>query len=568
MRVRGLVLLVLATGVLLALAPAAHAARPNVVVVLTDDQRWDTLSAMPTVRSELVGKGVTFSNAFVVNPLCCPSRASLLTGRYSHSTRIYTNGAFRLFDDSSTLATWLRRAGYRTGFFGKYLNSYAGTYVPPGWSRWVAFSPANVDNYFDYRLNVNGSLVARGSLPEDYSTDVLAAQAETFIRADTTRPFFALFAPYAPHKPATPAPRHEGAFPGLAPWRPSSYNEPNVADKPRWVRAQRPLDAAAQASLDDFRARQLRSLRSVDQAVERLLDALAETGRLEDTVVVFTSDNGMLLGEHRLIGKQAPYEESIRVPLVIRFDRLVTASRTESRQALNVDIAPTLAALAGVAAPRAEGRSLAPLLLNRSVAWRGEFLVESLNAGPNPAVPTYCAVRGRRYVYVAYGTREEELYDLAVDSDQLVNGARARALSTVLVQFRRHLLRLCNPRPRGLQLNWVCTRTGTPRNDVIAGTQGLDSLCGRAGNDVLRGRGGNDRLWGHIGRDLLVGGSGTDILDPGPGIDRVLGDDGPDRLLLRDGYTDVASCGAARDIVFADRRDRVAGNCEAVFRRR
>ena len=567
MRVRGLVLLALAAGVLLGIASPAHAARPNVVVILTDDQRWDTLSAMPTVQSALVGNGVTFSNAFVVNPLCCPSRASLLTGRYSHSTKIYTNGAFRLFDDSSTLATWLRRAGYRTGFFGKYLNTYAGTYVPPGWSRWVAFSPANVDNYFDYRLNINGSLVARGGLPEDYSTDVLAAQAEAFIRTDTTRPFFALFAPYSPHKPATPAPRHQGAFPGLPPWRPASYNEPNVGDKPGWVRAQRPLDSGAQASLDDFRARQLRSLRSVDEAVARLLDALADTGRLQDTVVVFTSDNGMLLGEHRLIGKQAPYEESIRVPLVIRFDRLATGTRTETRQALNVDLAPTVAALAGVAAPRAEGRSLAPLLRNRSVAWRREFLVESLNAGPNRDVPTYCAVRGRGYVYVAYGTREEELYDLTVDSDQLLNRARAPALSSVLVRFRRHVLRLCNPRPRGLQLNWICTRTGTPRNDVISGTQGLDSLCGRAGRDLLRGRGGNDRLWGHRDRDVLVGGSGNDILDPGSSIDRVQGDDGADRLLLRDGYADVVSCGAGRDVVFADRRDKVARSCEAVFRR-
>ncbi|MGH3016597.1 MAG: sulfatase/phosphatase domain-containing protein, partial [Gaiellaceae bacterium] len=287
---------------------------------------------------------------------------------------------------------------------------------------------------------------------------------------------------------------------------------------------------------------------------------------LEDTLVIFMSDNGLLWGEHRLTGKQAPYEESIRVPLVVRFDRLATGTRTETRQALNVDVAPTVAALAGVAAPRAEGRSLVPLLRNRSVVWRGEFLVESLRTGPNPDVPTYCAVRGRRYVYVAYATREEELYDLAADPRQLENRAGDPALSPILGLFRKHLLRLCNPRPRGLVLSWICTKTGTARNDVIVGTQGLDSLCGRAGRDVLRGRGGNDRLWGHRDRDVLVGGSGNDILDPGPSSDRVFGDDGADRLLLRDGIADVVSCGPGRDVVFADRRDKVAKNCEIVRR--
>ena len=560
--------LVLAVGGLLAAVPGAHAARPNVVIVLTDDQRWDTLSAMPTVQSELIGKGVTFSNAFVVNPLCCPSRASILTGKYSHSTRVYTNGAFRLFDDSSTLATWLRRAGYRTGFFGKYLNAYAGTYVPPGWSRWIAFSPSNVDNYLDYRLNVNGHLVPRGGLPEDYSTDVLAAEAEAFIRGDTTRPFFALFAPYAPHNPATPAPRHEHAFPGLQPWRPASYNEPDAGDKPAWVRAQAQLGPESRTALDGFRARQLRTLLSVDDAVERLLGALADTGRLENTLVIFMSDNGLLWGEHRLTGKQAPYEESIRIPFVVRFDGLATGARTETRQALNVDVAPTVAALAGVAAPGAEGRSLVPLLQNRSVAWRGEFLVESQRTGPNPDVPAYCTVRGRRYVYVAYSTQEEELYDLAADPRQLDNRLGDAALAPILAQFRKHLLRLCQPRPRGLQLNWICTKTGTPRNDVIRGTQGLDSLCGRAGRDVLRGRGGHDRLWGNRDRDVLIGGAGNDILEPGPSIDRVFGDDGADRLLLRDGVADVASCGPGRDVVFADRRDKMAKkNCEVVLRR-
>jgi arylsulfatase A-like enzyme len=153
-----------ALAVVLAGAGNAEAqTRPNVVLVLTDDQRWDTLNVMPTVQSRLAARGVTFENAFVVNPICCPSRASTLTGRYSHSTGVYNNGgpyggwpAFRT-REGSTIATWLRAGGYRTGFFGKYLNNYGGPFVPPGWARWVAFSPPNVENYYSYRLNVDGT---------------------------------------------------------------------------------------------------------------------------------------------------------------------------------------------------------------------------------------------------------------------------------------------------------------------------------------------------------------------------------------------------------------------------
>ena len=162
-------------------------ARPNVVLVLTDDQRWDTLNVMPTVQRQLVDRGVTFENAVVVNPVCCPSRASTLTGRYSHSTGVYNNGgpyggwpSFRT-REGSTIATWLRSGGYRTGFFGKYLNNYGTRFVPPGWSRWVAFAPPNVENYYTYRLNIDGSMVDYGSDPGDYSTDVLAAKATDFI---------------------------------------------------------------------------------------------------------------------------------------------------------------------------------------------------------------------------------------------------------------------------------------------------------------------------------------------------------------------------------------------------
>ena len=532
-------------GLFLAVAGGASAAPPNVVVILTDDQRSDTLSAMPTVQSELVGKGVTFTNAFVVNPLCCPSRASILTGLYSHSTGVYTNGGLSNFNDGSTLATWLRRAGYRTGFFGKYLNSYRGTFVPPGWDSWAAFTPANVANFFDYALNVDGTIVEYGSEPGEYSTDVLAASVEQFIRTNPDAPFFAVYAPYAPHLPATPAPRHRNRFPGLAPWRPPSYDEPDVSDKPAWLRAYPALPTPAQ--LDAFRRSQLQSLLSVDEAVAGILSTLEDTGVLEDTLIAFTSDNGLFWGEHRLTGKQAPYEESIRVPLVIRYDRAASAPRTEVRPALNVDLAPTIASYAQT--PRAtDGRSLRALIEGRPSAWRQYFLVEGRQTGPNRSIPSYCAIRGSRFVYVAYGTREEELYDLAVDPGQLVNLARGPGERQRLVTMRRRLLELCSPPPPDLSLNWICTHNGTAGSDRLLGTAGLDSLCGRGGDDELRGRDGPDRLFGDGGRDFLSGGPGRDSLH------------------ARDNARDVLLCGPGLDVVRADRRDTVAPDCELVVR--
>jgi N-acetylglucosamine-6-sulfatase len=538
-------------------------AAPNVVLIVTDDQRWDTISAMPTVQSQLVGEGITFTNAFAVNPLCCPSRASILTGLYSHSTGVWTNAGFGRFDDRSTIAVHLRRAGYRTAFVGKYLNNYNSTYVPPGWDRWVALVPSNAVNYFSYGLNVDGTIVARGDAPGDYSTDVLAAEAESFIRsASVNRPLFLLVAPYAPHGPATPAPRHAGSFPGMDPWRPVSHNEPDVSDKPSWLRAVEPL--ADPSVVDDFRRRQYQSLLSVDDAVGRILDALADTGRLEDTLVVFTSDNGFLWGEHRLFGKVVPYEESIRVPLIVRHDRALGAPRIEQRQALNVDLAPTIAAYAGRSL-RAEGRNLRPVIERRPVSWRTSFLVEGRNYPAFPS-PSYCAIRGSRYMYAAYATREEELYDLQLDRRQLTNRVGDPALSGWLDTMRRLLLARCNRPPPGLSLNWICTKRGTGGNDRLLGTFRLDSLCGGSGNDVLLAQGGNDRLHGAAGRDVLHGGNGSDRLEGGSGRDRLYGGPGADRLASRDGLRDVVFCGAGFDVVAADRSDTTAKDCEKVVR--
>jgi arylsulfatase A-like enzyme len=423
------------------------------VVVVTDDQRFDSLWAMPVVREELVGRGASFPDAFVVNPICCPSRASILTGAYSHSTDVYRQvppfGRWEWFRDGSTLATWLDDAGYTTALVGKYLDGYQHAaltgVVPPGWDRWVAFVHAA---YLDYKLTVDGTVRTYGSAPQDYSTDVLGREAAAFIRG-ADGPLFLYLAPAAPHGPAPPGPGDEGAFADLEPWRPPSYDEADVGDKPAWVRALPPLGAAERERIDALRRDQYASLLAVDRMVGAVLDALRETGRLENTLIVYTSDNGLAWGEHRWSKKEAPYEEVIRVPLVVRWDAGgVRPGSSPDALALNVDIAPTIAEAAAVAAPGAEGVSLLPVLRGSAEGPpRQDFLIEHLE-GTNP-IPTYCAVRSRGWTYVRYTDGEEELYDLGSDPWQLENLAREPSAADVRETMRARLETLCDPPPPG-----------------------------------------------------------------------------------------------------------------------
>jgi arylsulfatase A-like enzyme len=430
------------------------------------------------------------------------------------------------------------------------MNDYASTRVPPGWDRWVVFTGSITQGrppgFFDYDLSVDGTLVSHGSAPADYSTDVLAAEAQDFIRDSAGRPFFLLFAPFAPHHPATPAPRHAGAFPDLQPWRPPSYDEANVSDKPNWIRNRARIDAQEAARLDALRGDQLRSLLAVDEAVGSILLTLENEGRLEDTLVIYTSDNGHFWGEHRLNTKMAAYEESIRVPLVARYDPLTTTARTESRFVANIDVAPTIAKFAGIRRTF-HGQSFRPLLAGATAVWRKTFLIENLRLNVGN-VPTYCAVRGGRWTYVALRSKEEELYDLATDPDQLTNRARDPALRGQLLTMRARVRDLCDPPPPTMNLDWVCTKLGTSAPDTVRGTARSDGLCGSGGRDTLYGLGGNDLLRG------------------GPGRDRIFGGPGNDRILVRDGFRDVISCGPGVDRVLADRLDVVAKDCEIVIR--
>jgi arylsulfatase A-like enzyme len=435
----------------------ATTAKPNFVLIVTDDQRADTLRYMPIVRRELIRKGIRFSNGYVVNPVCCPSRASLLTGAYSHTTGVYTNhprqpyGGFPAFRDGSTIATWLDTAGYRTALLGKYLNGYGREpYIPPGWDRW--FATYEEGGYYDYAATVDGEQVTYGTDPDEYGTTVLEREAITFIsETDAATPLFLYLAVHAPHKPATPAPGDSHAYSDLSPWRPRSYDEADVSDKPAWLSDRARLSSTVARRIDRFRLEQIRSLQSVDRAVGSIVDALDASGRLPNTMIVFASDNGFLWGEHRWDSKGVPYEESVKVPFVVRYDALVHSPRVDEHLVLNIDVAPTFARLAGVDAPRAEGRSLVPLLSSPDSAWRKVFLIEHLSLGEH-GVPTYCAVHTVRYVMIRYVTGESELYDLARDPAQLSNVAGEPTYATRMSDLNRSLRELCSPTPPGFSL--------------------------------------------------------------------------------------------------------------------
>jgi arylsulfatase A-like enzyme len=450
---RGLV--VLLAVVIVALAPAFGASPaaadeplPNIVLIVTDDQRFDSMWALPNINEELVGRGTNFTQAHVVLPLCCPARTSILTGQYAHTTGIYGNGTtdprgggFAGFDDTTTMATVLDAAGYRTGLVGKYLNGYPGGYVPPGWDRWVGLSNSD-GSYYDYDLTEDGTVVHHGSTPDEYLTDVLAQRALDFLDAGASRPFFLMWTPLAPHASATPSLEHEHAFDSLTPWRPPSYAEADVSDKPPWLQARKRWGALAQADIDAFREHQLESLLSVDDAVDAIVERLRSNGELDDTLIVFTSDNGFLYGEHRLRAKDLPYEEATRVPMVYSYAPW-TRIGTSSGLATNIDIAPTIAALAETAMPGAEGRDLGPYLAGEASFPRGTHLIEGAAIRD---VPSWCQLRSPLRVYTRYADGFEEYYNLAKDPYQLRNLAPKIDLSVERARLRG----LCNPLPPGM----------------------------------------------------------------------------------------------------------------------
>jgi N-acetylglucosamine-6-sulfatase len=403
--------------------PAAAATRPNLVVIMTDDQTVESLRVMPkTLR--LIGAGTTFSNSFVSLPWCCPSRSTYLTGQYPHNHGVWTirppDGGYDRLDHGNTLPLWLQEAGYYTSHIGKYLNGYGKENpheIPPGWSDWQGLVDPSTYKMYGYTINDNGALITYGGEEQDYQTDVLAARAEDTIAeaAQTKQPFFLSIAPVAPHlelrstgfEAPRPAPRHFGTFAKEPLPRLPSLNEPNVSDKPTLIRNLPPLTQSELRDITDVYRARLAALLAVDDMVERIVTSLTERGVLDNTVLLFTSDNGFLHGEHRIErGKRKVYEESVRVPLLIRgggFPQGATATQFVA----NIDLAPTIVQLAGANARLSmDGRPLLRMALDPNFGLGRNLLIETLE---------YQAVRNESFLYVEHTSGERELYDMRSD---------------------------------------------------------------------------------------------------------------------------------------------------------
>jgi N-acetylglucosamine-6-sulfatase len=443
----------------LALAAAAGAKAPNIVFILTDDLDSAAAAEMEQVKALITVPGTQFQHHYVGVSLCCPSRVSTLRGQFAHNSTIYGNnpplggfeGTYAKGLEGSTVATWLHDGGYRTALIGKYLNGYPNTapsltYVPPGWDEWYSPNAGTPYQGFGYSLNENGATVAYGQDETDYLTDVISDKTVGFIRRSVEQhpgqAFFAYVAPYAPHLPATPAPRHANAFPGIVAPRPPSFNENDVSDKPGWIR-NAPLLTSANIATIDLQYRQRRqSLLAVDDMVKRIIDTLRDTGQLDSTYVVFSSDNGFHMGQHRLAsGKMTAYEEDILVPLSVRGPGVPAQASVDAFTA-NVDYASTFAAIAGITPPSwVDGRSLLPFLRGeRPSSWRrvvllshGEFggpvrTEDGLLEPPDPfdtlavGIPLYTGLRTAvGETYVSYRDGDFELYHQDADPRQMRN---------------------------------------------------------------------------------------------------------------------------------------------------
>ena len=439
----------------------ALTAKPNIVFILTDDLRKDDLKYMPKTRSVLRAKGMSFSNAFVSNALCCPSRATIMRGQYAHNTGVWTNEngsgldaggqAYRnKGNEKDNVATRLDAAGYRTALIGRYLSGIKNkTSVPQGWDYWFS----TWGGYFRYDANDQGTIRHFGTKASDYRTDVESRKTRMFIGTSVARgkPFFAYVAPKAPHSPSTPAPRDRHAYDGLKAPRLPSFKEKNISDKPRWIRKLPRLSDAKKAKIDNHAEKRAESLQAVDDLVAGVVGKLTDKRVLGNTYIFFTSDNGWHHGEHRIPAKKArPYEEDVRMPLLVRGPG-VAAGHQASKLVLNTDYLPTFTDLACPSSSPCntqnysyvpDGRSLRPVLKGNATAWRSAVLLEAHHTPEGGATPAYSGIRtsGTKYVEYAGGTRE--LYFLGHDPYELMNKYPAAKPSARLVS-RLHALRTC-----------------------------------------------------------------------------------------------------------------------------
>jgi len=476
-RSRPLLLAVVALALLSLRAEAAHAAfeRPSVVVIMTDDQTYQDLAAMPQTRALVGAAGARFTRSYVTTPLCCPSRATYLTGQYVHNNGVLNNapptGGVEALDARHTLPVWLGAAGYRTSHIGKYLNGYGlrrRPTVPPGWSDWHGTIDKSTYQMYGYRIFENGVVNRYGNFdvedPALYQTDVLRRKAVEAIEGTSPEvPLFLSLMFVAPHGEVMspgrttqpyirPAPRHVGHYAKLR--EPQSFRgERDVSDKPPYIRRLHRSNRSTTTRVRaDFRSRR-ESLLAVDEAVADVVGTLGRTGRLASTYVLFTSDNGFFQGEHRIVkGKYLAYDPSSHVPLLIRGPGIPPG--TVSRELVaNTDLAPTLLEATGAAADiTVDGRSILPFARAGGLRTGRPILHEGLVPGDidrdgaprTHRVPRYRAVRTSRYLWVEWEGGARELYDLARDPGETHSRHRDRRYRKVRRALHRELKRLRN----------------------------------------------------------------------------------------------------------------------------
>jgi N-acetylglucosamine-6-sulfatase len=444
----------------------AEKRKPNVLIILTDDQRFDSFNEtfMPKTYERIARQGVVFDKAYVTTSLCCPSRASIFSGLLARHHGVARNDTRLKRSNYNTFPTFpekLRAAGYYTGLVGKYLNSWKGDWRTKEFDYWISFRKGVLLDWFNYDIIKNDKVI---QVTNEYITDKLRNYAIKFLNKARTeeKPFLLYFSAPAPHAPATPHPRHEGLYAGLASHRPPSFNEESISDKPDWLQQLALLSPDEINGIDYLRLQELQSLAAVDEAVDDILTYLADAGMLNDTLIIFLSDNGLFWGEHRLTGKDLFYEEASHVPFAIRYPRLVkpASARVDSNNLVsNIDIAPTIYDITGVEPPAdLDGTSLVPVIRDPNARWRKYLLMEGWpdsfkgDDSPNRCNPPYTAIRTKRYLYAESHANADtgasctfavddkaELYDLLEDPLQQENVLDDPRYANVRTRMKRLL---------------------------------------------------------------------------------------------------------------------------------
>ncbi|MCX6385623.1 MAG: sulfatase [Solirubrobacterales bacterium] len=495
--------------------PSSTDSRPNILLVMTDDMAASDLSKMPNVNRLLVKQGTSFTQAITSFPLCCPSRASLLTGMYAHNHGVSGNfapsGYYGLTHRDNTLPVWLEKAGYHTALIGKYLNGIGSRNpreIPPGYSEWHGVLDLSAYDYFNYTINENGKLKTWGDpvyayallemarvvesqeihnifdfikvigrlfkpgnfgtkLARNYTNDVTAAITDSVLKgqAKAAKPFFVWWAPAAPHREdlnsqrgATwadprPAPRDEASMSKYVMPKTPSFNQADVSASPKLMREIPLLNDAGIARLERNYQGRIASLQSVDDGVAKLVATLKRSGQMSNTVIIFVSDNGWVQGEHRIPGdKFVPYEESIKVPLVISGAGIPSGRKVDNQVAANVDLTPTLLELAnGKAGRLADGLSLLPYIEGTSQEPNRMLPVEATGklfvaeGFPQAWDQAYSGVRSRQWKYVKWSYGDIELYDLRKDPYEINNLALKPAYAATVksLESKRRALAVC-----------------------------------------------------------------------------------------------------------------------------